>query len=211
MNAFSNILTLEEIESVKVLKHLDYMPAEYVNRVLREVATDVESFTSSNYRSGHRAADWLLRVAEALVDQNFHAHIPNPHSFTMADVIKAAEKAISNASAEYVEWWLDDPDHFIQYHPNVKVDKDGPVEHPWGNAQVELLRRWLGVRPYRIWTVYDGVRTATVEILEDSLLDILGGFEDCSRVQDAARQAFQRELDKVIAEFGGGVVGWISL
>lgn len=196
----NDILNPEEIEAIKTLKRLTDLPNGYVRRVLQEVSFDVESFTTSNFRIGHRAADWLLRVAEALVDQKFAYLVRNKYSFTTIDVVEAAEKAISEAVIECHEHWEDDPIDFVQCHPTVKIGENGPASHPWGDDEVALLRKWLAVRPYRVWAVQNAVQTAATEAMNEVLLDIATEIEDGLNIRRAAEEAFIKAVVTVRSE-----------
>lgn len=191
MNTTTDILNPEEIEAVKVLKCLANMSDDVVRRVLWEVAYDVESFTTSNYRNGHRAADWFRRVAEALSGQTFHM---SKYAFTMDDVINAVEKAIGDAATEYREYWEDAPEDFVEWHPTAKMGDNGPIDHPWGDDEVAVLRKWLVVRPYRIWAVYNAVQVAATYAMNEALLDMATETEDDSDLRRVTKEAFDKAV-----------------
>lgn len=193
MRTVEEILNPEEIAAVKVANHVkdDDFP-NHVSNILWAVAAEVEDFTSSNYRAGHRAADWFHRVAEAMSGHTFH--VKDKRSFTMDDVVTVVNKAIDEAFEEHVDYWKDAPADFVAWFPKAVVGPDGPTEHPWGDAEVAALRKWLAVRPYRVWTVYKAVQVAAHEALMDSLLDVALGNEDGFSVQNATRGAFDKAV-----------------
>lgn len=192
MNATTDILNAEEIEDVMILRNLKGMPADYIRSTLWNVAWDVESFTTSNFRTGHRAADWFLRVAEALSGQNFASSMG--HSFTIADVVRVVEKAIEDAMADYLEHWVDDPIDFAKWHPMAKVGENGPTDHPWGDEEVAVLRKWLAVRPYRIWAVQNAVHSAAEYAMKSALLDMATDNESGQDIQRIAKETFDKAV-----------------
>jgi hypothetical protein len=191
---------MNNAQEIKALKSVTGTNDAYANRVHWSVAAEAENFVSPPYRNGHRAADWFIRVAEALVDQRFASSLPNKHSFTMDDVIRVVEKAIEDANIDHHEWWADDPEGFVKANPRDLVNELGPVNHPWGDAEVAILRGWLKVHPYRIFAVYDAVRTATQEVMEDFLLDMATEVEGGSSIEDVAAKTFVAEVAKLTKE-----------
>lgn len=193
MPAFN--LNPEEIESIKQIRHLNDAHADYVRRVLHDVAHEVESFTTSS--AGHRAADWFLHVAEALVDQAFWRSLNNKNSFTVDDVVLIVEKAIEDAASDLREFWEDDPIKFAECYPMVQVGDNGPISHPWGDKEVATLRKWLAVRPYCVWVVYHVVQDAAKDAMEEALLDMATDVEDGSNIRRVAKEAFAKAVAAV--------------
>lgn len=197
MNVTTDILNPDEIEAVMILRNLNGMPDDYIRSTLWSVAWDVETFTTSNFRTGHCAADWFLRVAEALSGQTFASSL-NMHSFTIADVVRVVEKAIEDAMADYLEHWVDDPIDFAKWHPMVKVGENGPTDHPWGDEEVAVLRKWLAVRPYRIWAVENAVHFAAEYAMKALLLDMATDNESGQEIQRIAKETFDKAVAAMI-------------
>ena len=99
------------------------------------------------------------------------------------------------------EEWEDDKAWFIRnpasYRQQNKGCPNGPVQHPWGDEEMALCRKWIAASDYQIWRVYEACRLAGEEELKESLLAIATCWGDWA-------DSFDSRLQKAFADAVNG-------
>jgi len=157
---------------------------------------------STSEENSRDIALWFLRVAGELVGHDFC--VGSNDMKTMEDAAAIVEGEIHEEMEDLRQFWRDDPEHFRLCYPTVRVDDNGPVDHPWwGEDRAAILRAWMAMPPDRVRVVRDAVRAATLEVMDRVLLDYATGFDPDEDLERTAQQAFKaavRDLRDELAE-----------
>ena len=195
------VLNEAEIADIKAQRiMLSPLMDDYARRVVWEVAYEVDKFTHGLLGHGpSEAAKWFLRVAEAIVSDDGGIFELGCYKYNLScdEVVSTIEAKIDSVFTDYKEDWVYDPIAFAKWHSHAEIGPEGPIEHPWTDYTVIILREWLKARPYRIWTVAEAVRKAVKEATEENLLDMVVGNADCD-IPKVAEKAFEEAVGKMV-------------
>lgn len=189
MTDINALLTPAQVEDLCKLMYLSSPDSDYTKERLRKAAREIEEFARIN-----QGTAWFARVAEALSDDHFTWKQPRYGRDTIDAVNAQINTAIEEARKDHLEHWQDNPKGFQEYYPYLTIGPDGPIEHPWTDKTVKLVKAWQAITIYDIWKVEYLVRQAASDALEESLLSMSIDEDNGSSIAEASK----REFDKII-------------
>lgn len=104
---------------------------------------------------------WLARIL------TFVSGVEIPSGDHRLNVAEEFEKLAQEEWEDHKAWFEEDP---ARYRENNPKRQDGPIQHPWGDEQVALCRKWIAASDYQIWKVYDACHLAGEKELKKILL-----------------------------------------
>lgn len=173
------------------------------SRKLQDLRFALTDFCWSANGQESEETQWFQRVLCSLVGghvrdvPNGYKDIGYDNPRNRAHVVQFLEEQIEAAVKDQQEWFEDDPEDWKSYN-----NKPAPDGHPWGDAEVALLRAWCKATPYEVWQVKNAVNEAVQDALGAVLIGIAcyrDSEEDSSQIAKSAFTAFEKSL-KAISE-----------
>lgn len=147
-------------------------------------------------------AAWLERVADQISGHMALGYRDAPKSVSFFTQMWRDDYAEARDSD--LEEWKDDHETWVRWHPHGQETATGPVGHPWdGNGMKQgaevVLRYFDQYTAVEAWRLRKVCERAAMDVLKDSLLDMVKDDESGSNVADAARKALEKECERIHA------------